>query len=108
MIWMAPRTAGGSHERHYHKTVHERGYCLGGELPMREFAGVADEVGDRGLFHEGVFMDRRPGSVHGVDNGRESAVGFTFLEWRSGPKTYLLEDDIESETIVLPAAEPVG
>jgi hypothetical protein len=75
---------------------------------MREFAGVADDAGERVLFREGLFMDRRPGSVHGLDSSRESAVGFTFLEWRSGPRTYLLEDDIESETIVLPAAEPVG
>jgi hypothetical protein len=108
LIWMAPRSTGGSHERHYHKTVRENGYCLGGELPMREFASVADDVGERVLFREGLYMDRGPGSIHGVDSGRESAVGFTFLEWRSGPKTYLLEDDVASETIVLPAGDPVG
>jgi len=106
IIWMAPREPGGGHERHYHRTVHERGFCLGGELPMREFASVEDDLGERVRFHEGVYMDRRPGSVHGVDATRGTATGFTFLEWRSGPKTYLFEDDVETETTILEAAPP--
>jgi hypothetical protein len=103
--YLGPRPTGSPPKRHYHATVHERGLCIGGELHMREFDGVEDDVGQRVRFREGVFMDRRPGCVHGVDTTRSSGTGFTFLEWRTGPSTYLLEEGTEKETKVLPAAE---
>lgn len=90
--------------RHFHRTVHELGYVLGGELPMREYASEDDDVGVRVRFHEGCFMDRAPGSVHGLDPSRATVPGFTFLEWRDGPGTYLHEAGMETETVVLPAA----
>ena len=34
--------------------------------------------------------------------------GFTFLEWRDGPLTYLAEPGVERETTVLPAARLPG
>lgn len=89
---------------HLHRTVHEHGYVLGGELPMREYASADDDVGVRVRFHQHCYMDRAPGSVHGLDTTRASVDGFTFLEWRDGPYTYLSEPGIEQETKVLPAA----
>jgi hypothetical protein len=50
-------------------------------------------------------MDRAPGSIHGVDLTRQSPTGFTILEWRSGPGTYLREPTADTETTVLSAAE---
>ena len=105
ILHMLPRALGGEPHRHYHSTVHEFGYALDGELPMREYASVADDIGQRVLFREGYFMDRRPGSIHGIDTSRVSPTGYTFLEWRNGPGTYLREPGMERETIVMPAAE---
>ena len=59
-------------------------------------------------FHQDCFIDRTPGSVHGLDTSRGSVPGFTFLEWRDGPLTYLAEPGVERETTVLPAARLPG
>jgi hypothetical protein len=106
LIWLAPRPARVQGERHYYKTVHMHWFCLGGELPMREFEGIEDVLGRRVVLRNGVYMNRRPGSVHGSDASSSCPVGLTVLEWRSGPGTYPLEDAATEETCVLPASEP--
>lgn len=98
---------GGEPHRHFHRTALERGYVLAGELAMREFASVADDRGVRVRFHQHCYMDRAPGSVHGIDETHGTVPGFTFLEWRDRPGTYLAEPGMEAETEVLPAA-PAG
>jgi hypothetical protein len=105
MIWVGPRPTGGAAQRQYHKTVLERGFCVDGELAMREFNGVDDEVGERVLYKQGLFMDRSPGSGYGVDVSRQNTVGFTFLGWRTGTGTFAGEKGSDAETTVLPAAD---
>lgn len=107
VVHLFPRPTGTEHKRHFHRTVHEWGYVLEGDLPMREYASLEDEVGQRVHFRKGYFMDRRPGSWHGVDTTRSSATGFTFLEWRTGPGTYVREAGAEVETPVTSAAPPL-
>src|SRR5262245_35231300 len=67
ITWIPPGPGGADPERHFHRTVHEWGYVLFGELPMREYTSADAERGRPVVFRAGYFMDRRPGSVHGID-----------------------------------------
>ena len=102
---LAPRPTGGAPMRHFHRTVREAGLVLDGDLPMREYLSMEDDIGERVCFQKGYFMDRAPGSIHGVDTSRSSGIGFTFLEWRAGPGTYLLEPEAATETPDFPARQ---
>ena len=72
-----PRVA----EPHWKDDVAEYGYVLDGELPMREYANADDHEGIPVRLRAGHYIDRRPGSVHGVDRGVEQDVGFLWLQW---------------------------
>lgn len=106
--WLPPELAPQRAERHWHRTVLEHGLVLGGEMAIREYAGVADEHGRAVRFTEGYFYRRRPGSVHGLDPlaSERPGIGFLILEWRTGPGTYLWELDMERETVVEALPEP--
>src|SRR5579871_4952623 len=107
LTWIPAGLELGEPERHFHRTVHERGLVLFGELPMREYRSPEDDRGRPVLFRQGFYMDRAPGSVHGIDPERSSSVGFVMLEWRTGPGTYLAEPRAADETVVLPASREV-
>ncbi len=70
--------------RHYHRSVREFAYVLSGELPHWEYANGRGAAGEMVLFREGFFMDRRPGSIHGLEPGPVSSIGCTLLMWRDG------------------------
>lgn len=72
-----PRVA----DPHWKDDVAEYGYVLSGELPMREYAGADDTEGIPVMLQAGHYIDRRPGSVHGVDRSVEQDVGFLWLQW---------------------------
>ena len=106
--WLPPGIGEGDEpHRHYHRTVHEGGFVLHGELPMAEFDSLDAARGVAVLFQQGYCMDRGPGSVHGLDPRMTSAIGFTILEWRTGTGTYLTEGEAEDESVVLPALAEV-
>lgn len=87
--------------RHYHRSVREFAYVLDGELPHWEYAS-ADAPGEIVRFREGFFMDRRPGSIHGLEPGPASAVGCTLLMWRDGTGTMVDEPDFDEQTVDVP------
>lgn len=90
--------------RHYHRTVLERGFVLEGLWPHREYDSVDDEVGVAVPFVKGFFYERQPGSVHGMDPRPQGpGMGFVILEWRSGPGNYD-EPGAEGETVRIPLA----
>jgi len=97
--WLPPDLGGGPH-RHRHRSVRERGLVIEGELPMAEFVAGEAGPGVAVLFRAGFYMDRAPGCLHGLDPSRRSRSGFTILEWRDGPGTYLMEDHAADESIV--------
>ena len=98
--WLPPDLGGGDPHRHYHRSVRERGLVFDGELPMVEFEQGAPGPGEAVLFRAGFYMDRGPGCLHGLDPERMSASGFTILEWREGPGTYLMEEAAAGESVV--------
>jgi hypothetical protein len=87
--------------RHYHRSVREFAYVLDGELPHWEYESP-DDAGEMVLFREGLFMDRRPGSIHGLEPGPVSAVGCTLLMWRDGTGTMVDEPDFAEQTVDVP------
>jgi tellurite resistance-related uncharacterized protein len=89
--WMPPGTTSFNPdgvERHYHTKTREFLFLLSGELAMREYESTEDRQGHRIVEKEGFYVDRRPGSWHGVDHTAPSTVGSTWLEWRDGPLHY--------------------
>lgn len=98
--WLPAGLASDTPHRHYHRTVREHGLVLDGELPMAEYETLDDTPGVAMLFRAGIYMDRSPGCVHGLDPTRSAPTGFTILEWRTGPGTYLTEERAAQESIV--------
>lgn len=107
--WLPPELSARGPERHYHRTVQEHGFVLGGQLPIREYESLEDTRGEPVCFREGYFYRREPGSVHGLDLFAPDTpgTGFLILEWRSGAGTYLWEEGVERETTVDLLSEPV-
>src|SRR5262245_54913238 len=61
VTWIPPGFASPLPERHYHRSVRERGYVLDGELAIAEFDGLDAARGVGVRFRAGFFMDRGPG-----------------------------------------------
>ena len=91
--------------RHYHATVYEHAYHLSGDLPHAEWP-AADADHDLVVFREGYFLDRRPGSIHGMD-AVYSDTGCIILCWRSKLGNWLDEPGAEEETLTVPFERPV-
>jgi len=87
-------------ERHYHRTVTERGLVLFGELPMLEYESLDDPSPRRIVLKPGYYLDRRPGSVHGVDHEAPSQVGFMWVEWRIGRSHFQAAEGAAEENVV--------
>lgn len=92
--------------RHFHRTVREFMYVLAGELPHHEWDGPEDSVGHPTWYGPGYFMDRPPGSIHGVAPGRAPRVGRVHLDWRTGPGVWPGEPEVEIETVEVQAPAP--
>lgn len=84
--------------RHFHRTVTEYAYVLSGDLPHWEYGSAEEEHGQLVVFREGYFMERRPGSIHGLEPGPVSETGVTILFWRDGTGTMVDEPDFAQET----------
>lgn len=108
--WMPPGElpAVALPHRHYHRTVREYAYVLWGELPHWEYSSADQQRGDLVIFREGFFMDRRPGSIHGLEPDRASKIGCVLLMWRDGTGTMINESDFAGETVDVPYSQPSG
>ncbi len=103
LVWLPPgRLISELPHRHYHRSVHEYGFTLSGELPHWEYANAEQQQGDLIVFREGYFMHRRPGSLHGLEPGPTSPTGCVVLMWRSGPGTWMDEPGFADETVDVP------
>ena len=60
------------------------------------------------LFREGFFMERRPGSIHGLEPGPTSATGCVLLMWRDGVGNWLGERQAAHETSDVPYGDGDG
>ena len=77
---------------------------VAGDLPMREYLSEDGTRGRPVVLREGFVRDGQPGSVHGIDPHLASRAGFTMLEWRSGPSTFLWADGADQETTMFEAS----
>lgn len=106
-LWFIPPEWGGDildgkPDRHYHKTVVERAFHLSGDFPHWEFSSVDDFEGELYIFSRGLFMDRPPGSLHGLLPTPTSQAGAQILYWNTGSGTSIREAEFEHETINVP------
>lgn len=106
-LWFVPPDWGkdvfnGEPDRHYHRSVVERAYQLYGDFPHWEFNSVEDLEGDLYIFKRGLFMDRPPGSLHGLLPEPRSQAGAVILYWNSGGGTSIQEPGFDEETVKVP------
>jgi hypothetical protein len=87
--------------RHRHRTLHEYGITLWGELPHWEYES-AEQQGVNVYRRAGFFMHRLPGSIHGLEEGPLSPTGSVALSWRTGPGSWIGEAEFERETERIP------
>lgn len=87
--------------RHYHRTVTERAYALGGDFPHWEFSSTRDREGEMIVFRRHLFMDRPPKSIHGLMPEPLSETGCVLLYWNTGPGTGVAEPDAPMESVEL-------
>jgi len=101
IVWMPPGELPGVAlpHRHYHRTITEFTYVLSGDLPHWEYADADQQRGELAHFREGFFMERRPGSIHGLEAGLTSATGCVLLMWRDGVGNWLNEPEAAEETV---------
>lgn len=105
--WFVPPDWGtdilkGKPDRHYHQSVIERAYNLGGDFPHWEFSSVADFKGELIVFRRHTVMDRPPGSLHGLLPKPRSQAGAEILYWNTGPGTSIAEKAFARETVKVP------
>jgi hypothetical protein len=60
--------------RHFHRTVHEFGFCLFGEFPHWEHKTPEMQHGALVTRKPGYFMSRTPGSLHGRDRDHTAVL----------------------------------
>ncbi|MGB1875735.1 MAG: hypothetical protein ACPHGY_02250 [Rhodospirillaceae bacterium] len=106
-LWFVPPNWGedvfdGKPDRHYHKTVVERGFQLYGDFPHWEFNSIEDFDGDLYIFKRGLFMDRPPGSLHGLRPEPRSQAGAVILYWNTGRGASIKEEAFAEETVNVP------
>jgi hypothetical protein len=80
--WSPARDPNAEPHRHYHRTVREFHYVLDGEVPIFEYDDAEQQHGDYLLFRDGYYMDRKPGSLHGLEQRYETLTSRTMLCWR--------------------------
>jgi hypothetical protein len=90
--------------RHVHRTVREFCFVLEGEFATWEYESADRLEGDRVVKRAGYFMDRRPGSIHGLESAEQSsATGAVLLNWREGGSgIWFGEKGFEDETQAVP------
>ncbi len=110
MVWLPPGElpAVTLPHRHYHRTITEFTFVLSGELPHWEYASTSRISGEMVRFREGFFMERGPGSIHGLEPGATSATGCVLLMWRDGVGNWLSEPEAAEETIEVPYGAASG
>jgi hypothetical protein len=89
--------------RHYHRSVSERSFVLEGEAPHWEYESAEQKRGTMVLKQPGTYTARKPGSIHGLEEGFESRTGCTLLYWRTGGGgTFVEEDDYREQSVGVP------
>lgn len=104
LIWLPPGELTGINlpARHYHSTVTERSFMLAGELPHWEYRSAQDTQGTAVVVRPGWFMERLPGSVHGLEPGPTSQIGALILFRQTGSGNWVHSPRYHEETVDVP------
>ena len=94
----------GLPQRHTHRSVTELTLALAGELPQWEYLDAGQQHGTLVRQRPGYVVHRRPGSLHGLEPGPRTTVGFTGLMIRTGSGTASDEPGFAEETVDVPYA----
>jgi hypothetical protein len=85
--------------RHYHATVEELSFALGGSMPHWEYRDADQQHGEYVLRRAGLAMHRLGGSLHGLEPGADTHEGYMSLMVRTGTGNFIPETDFDEETI---------
>jgi hypothetical protein len=108
MVWIPPGEVvegWALPHRHYHRSIREFSFMISGELPHWEYQNAEQQVGDLVIVRPMYFLDRSPGSIHGLEPGPTSPTGCILLQWRQGVGNWVNEPEFASETIEVPYAD---
>lgn len=109
LVWLPPGDLGVEiPHRHYHATTSEWSFVVEGDLPHWEYASAGSDDSELVVFRPGYYMDRRPGSIHGLEAGVTSDTGTTILFWRDNTGNWLDEPRAAEETLDVPFADPAA
>jgi hypothetical protein len=92
--------AHGPH-RHYHRSVTERHYVLGGDYPIWHWLD-ATPGGQLTRLHRHHYLENPPGTLHGIMPGSLPDTGYSILHWTNGRGTELFEPGADVETFTVP------
>ena len=88
--------AHGGH-RHYHRSVNERHYVLGGDWTILHWP--ADRKLVRTRLHRHHYLENPPLALHGISRDFPPETGTKFLVWTSGAGTDIYEPAAKQESI---------
>jgi hypothetical protein len=92
--------AHGAH-RHYHNTVIERHYVLGGDYPVWHWSDLEDE-GKLSILRRHTYLENPPKTLHGIRPETLPKIASQILVWNNGSGTSVFEADAPKETIEVP------
>ena len=103
LVWNPPgRLLDDLPHRHYHSTVHEFHFFLEGEFPIWEYESPEDGDGELVMLKGGYYLERLPGSIHGIEAEPTSPVGSMVLIWRTATGNFVDEPNAKEESIEVP------
>ena len=91
-------------DRHYHRSVAEYFYLLGGEVYTWDYRDEDDPDGVLVHYRPDYYLDRQPGpqGIHGLEDGPVATCGTLFLNWRTGVGIWAGEPEFADESITVP------
>ena len=91
--------------RHYHKSVNERHYVLGGDYPVWHWSNERDE-GKLSILRRHTYLENPHKTLHGIRPETTPEIATQMLVWNNGSGTNIFDKDAEKETIEVPFDAP--
>lgn len=87
--------------RHYHNSITERHYILGGDYPVWHWSNEHDE-GKLTILRRHTFLENPPKTLHGIRPETKPEIATQMLVWNTGSGTNIFDKAAEKETIEVP------
>jgi hypothetical protein len=89
----------GKGHRHYHRSVNERHYVLGGDWTILHWPESAKADPIQTKMHRHHYLENPPKVLHGISDTAPPVTGTKFLVWTSGAGTDIYEPAAKLESI---------